>query len=138
MFNRFLAALAAFTMALSGALAVSSPAQAAFSDCPSNYVCIWAGTNATGSRFQWSKQTILNGTNNGIRLGSGITNRGYSFYNRLTGGGNWAVYLFDSYNCVEQPWRRSLSQGQQATAQGSDWGGRVSSFQLWNAAPLTC
>jgi hypothetical protein len=116
---------------------MQAPARAEFADCPTEYFCIWTGINGTGSRYQWSKQTIINGTANGIRLGSGITNRGYSFYNRLQGA-SWAVNIYDSGNCNRSPWYRTMQAGQGATAQGSDWGGRVSSIQLWNASPTLC
>ncbi len=115
-----------------GVAAISPlPAQAAWTDCPDNYFCIWTGTNATGSRYQYHRETIQDGTNNGLRLGSGISNRGYSFYNRSH---VW-IGIFDSNNCRKSPWWRAMDNNQYATAQGSDWGGRVSSIQLGNAIP---
>lgn len=134
MIKRAMAALAVFAVILFG---MQAPARAEFADCPEEYFCIWTSINGTGSRFQWSKRTIIDGTANGIRLGSGITNRGYSFYNRLIGT-NWAVNVYDSGNCNRSPWYRTLLGGQAATAQGSDWGGRVSSIQLSSASPTTC
>jgi hypothetical protein len=115
----------------------ATPAYAAASDCPVDNFCIWTATNYSGSRFQYTKTTLVNGVNNGIRLTSGISNRGYSFYNHLSGA-SWKVNIYDSGNCAQSPWFRTMTSGQQATAQGSDWGGRVSSIQLTNASPLTC
>ena len=112
----------------------AAPAQAAASDCPSGYFCIWTATNYSGSRYQYAYGTFVDSYHNGIRLGSGISNRGYSFYNR-TGS---AVRIFDDGTFHLSPWARDMNNGQQATTQGSDWGGRVSSIQLQAASPLTC
>jgi hypothetical protein len=112
------------------------PAQAALSDCPSGYMCIWTSTNFTGSRFQYSYGTLVDSYHNGIRLTSGISNHGYSFYNKL--GTGLEINIYDSVNCAQSPWYRTMDQFQSATTQGSDWGGRVSSIQLTPASPLTC
>ena len=108
------------------------PAQAAWSDCPDYYFCIWTNTNATGSRYQYHYNTFVNSYHNGIRLGSGVANRGYSFYNRT----HYWVGIFDDGTCHKSPWWRIMTNNQYATAQGSDWGGRVSSVQLGNAIPV--
>ena len=115
----------------------SAPAQAAASDCPSGYFCIWTGTGYSGSRYQWSESTLIDSYHNGIRLGTGINNRGYSFYNHLTHT-NMKVMIFDNGTCADSGWYRTMVIGQMANASGSDWGGRVSSIQLWNAFPLGC
>lgn len=134
MTRRLIAAIAALVAGIVGSLVAVAPAQAAPSDCPSGYMCIWTNINGTGARFQWSYGTIVDSYHNGVRLGSGITNRGLSFYNR-TGS---AIRIYDDPTCHLSPWARDMSNGQYATAQGSDWGNRVSSFQLQAASPLTC
>jgi hypothetical protein len=116
---------------IAGAGFAAAPAQAAWSDCPDYYFCIWTSTNATGARFQYHYNTFVDSYHNGIRLGSGVANRGFSFYNRTH---VW-VGIFDSNNCVKAPWWRTMNNNQYATTQGSDWGGRVSSVQLGNAIP---
>lgn len=130
MFKRF----ALFLAVLMGFVGFSAaPVQAAWVDCPDYYFCIWTSTNATGSRYQYHYNTFVGSYHNGIRLGSGITNRGYSFYNRTH---SW-VGIFDSVDCRKSPWWRTMDSAQYATAQGSDWGGRVSSVQLGNAIPVS-
>ena len=135
---RIRAALAALAMmlGLGGAVAVAAPAQAAWTDCPDHYFCLWTGINgnATGTRYQWHYNTFVDSYHNGIRLESGISNRGWSFYNRT----HAAVIIFDANNCSTASWHREMQNNQYASAPGSDWGGRVSSLQLWNASPLTC
>lgn len=133
-FKKGLVALVAMIAAMVGGLVVAAPARAAMGECTSGYFCIWTNTNYTGSRFQWSYGTLVDSYHNGIRLGSGITNRGYSFYNRT---GDW-VTIFDSGTCALSPWYRDMYSGQFASATGSDWGGRVSSIQLTRASPLAC
>lgn len=130
--NKIKIFLMALAVALGLGVGVAAPAQAAWTDCPDYYFCIWTSTNATGSRYQYHYNTFVDSYHNGIRLGSGITNRGYSFYNRTH---VW-VGIFDSTNCNKSPWWRGMDNNQYATSQGSDWGGRVSSVQLGNAIPL--
>jgi len=131
--SKIMTALMALAVAVGLGVGVASPAQAAWADCPDNYFCIWTNVNATGGRYQYHRDTIQDGTNNGLRLGSGISNRGYSFYNRSH---VW-IGIFDSNNCRKSPWWRGMDNNQYATAQGSDWGGRVSSIQLGNAIPVS-
>jgi hypothetical protein len=130
-FKTLTAAVAVILGGIGGSF-VASPAQAAASDCPDGYFCIWTGAGYTGSRYQYSNSNFLAGTNNGIRLVSGITNRGYSFYDRV----GKAVYIIDGPACGSSTWNREMQNGQAAS--GGDWGGRVSSIQLWNAFPLSC
>src|ERR1051325_9963399 len=103
-----------------------APALAARTDCPSGYFCLWTSTNYSGSRYQWPQTTFNIAPNTGIAMGCGVSNRGYSFYNHLT----QLVYIYDDGHCHTSPWYRQMSAGQYATAQGSDWGGRVSSVGL--------
>jgi hypothetical protein len=134
--NRIMAALVALAAMLGLGLGVASPAQAAFSDCPDHYFCIWVGPNggATGTRFQYHYNTFVDSYHNGIRLPSGVANRGTSFYNRT----HAAVIIFDANNCDVAQWNREMQNNQYANAVGSDWYDRVSSIQLWNASPLKC
>jgi hypothetical protein len=134
--NRIIAALVALAAALGIGLGVASPAQAAWADCPDHYFCLWTGINgnATGTRYQWHYNTFVDSYHNGIRLPSGISNRGWSFYNRS----HAAVIIFDAVDCNTGSWNREMQNNQYASAPGSDWGGRVSSLQLWNASPLRC
>ena len=112
-------------------LSVAAPAQAALTDCPLGSFCLWTATNYSGSRFQYSKATFDAHYRHGIEFGSGVSNRGYSFYNHTT----VAINIYDSGDCSYSPWTRTMASGQYATAQGSDWGGRVSSAQIKAYAP---
>jgi hypothetical protein len=132
--NRIIALLLSLMAALGVGFTAASPAQAVMGECTSGSFCIWTNTNYTGSRYQYSYATLVDAYHNGIRLGSGITNRGYSFYNRT---GDW-VAIYDASNCSTASWYRDMYSGQFASAEGSDWGGRVSSIQLTRASPLTC
>lgn len=138
--RKFMLLVAAIAVALGLGLA-ASPAQAAASDCPTNTFCLWTAINYGGSRYEYPRSAFLDGssynpTHNGIRLTSGVANHGYSFYNRL--GSSWPVNIYDDLNCSTADWYRTMVNGQMATAQGSDWGGRVSSIQLQSASPLLC
>jgi hypothetical protein len=118
---------ALLTLAASiGLLVTAAPAQAALTDCPTGSFCIWTATNYGGSRYQYSKATLDAHYRHGIELGSGVSNRGYSFYNHTT----VSINIYDSADCSYSPWTRTMARGQYATAQGSDWGGRVSSIQI--------
>lgn len=135
--NRILAAALGFA-ALIGGLSFASPAQAADPNaaCPSGTFCIFTGQNYTGTRWTFTLDMFLDGYNNGIRLSSGINNKGESFVNRMQEG--YSIWMFDSGTCASYPWARKMTLGQAATSQGSDWGHRVSSVQLAPAAPLSC
>lgn len=124
--------------AAAAAISIAAPANAAASDCPVNNFCLWTGTAFSGSRYQFTRAAFTGGTSvhNGIRLTSGVTNMGSSFYNRL--GSSWSVNIYDSTNCATSPWFRTMVNGQSANAAGSDWDNRVSSIQLQSASPLTC
>lgn len=124
----------AFALALAallGLIGVASPAQAALLDCPNHYFCLWTGTGYTGARYQWSYAQIDATARNGFWLGSGVSNRGYSFYNRS----GTTMNIYDDPNCAYSPWTRTMANGQYANAAGSDWGGRVSSIQFETSAP---
>lgn len=131
-----LAVLMSAAAAVAG-LMTPSPGYAVASDCPTDYFCVWINYDYLGGRWQASKTQFVNAYHNGIHLPTGFNNAGKSFYNHLSGA-SWAVIIFDASNCSTGSWNREMQAGQKATAQGSDWGNRVSSVQLWNASPLTC
>lgn len=128
--NKLKVALLAGAVA-AGVLAAASPAQAALTDCPVGNFCIWSSTNYGGTRWTFNKSSIDAGTNHGIRLGTFATNQGSSFYNHTT----VKINIYDSNDCEYSPWTRTMSSGQYATAQGSDWDNRVSSIQITAEAP---
>lgn len=94
----FLSALAALTL-FAGALFVAAPkASASMGECASNHVCIWSGTNFSGTFSQWSVsengchnhifnpkfKSGWNNTSLGVHFGNfGATPAGESF---TTGG----------------------------------------------------
>lgn len=128
--NKIKAALVA--VASAGILAaIPAPAHAALTDCSVGYFCWWTGTNYSGTRYSYNKATIDAGYRHGIRLGSLATNQADSWYNHTT----VAINIYDDGACGYSPWTRTLSSGQYATSQGSDWKSRMSSFQITSYAP---
>jgi hypothetical protein len=66
--RRLAATVAAFALAGAGMLTTANPASAAFSDCPNNNVCLWAGPNGTGILlFKMSGTTMHNNPNTEYR-----------------------------------------------------------------------
>jgi hypothetical protein len=128
--NKAKAALLAVAAA-AGALTAPATAQAAVTDCPIGYFCIWVGTGYTSTRYQWNKSTIDAQANDGFTLPVGPNNRGNSFYNHTT----VAINIYDASHCAYSPWTRTMLSGQFANAAGSDWGNRVSSIQIESSAP---
>lgn len=117
--------------ATAGVLTAVTPAQAAVTDCPLGNFCIWTGYGYTGTRYQYAKASIDAGTNHGIRLGTLASNHGRAFYNHTT----VAINIYDNGACGYSPWTRTMTSGQFANAQGSDWTDRVSSIQIESYAP---
>jgi peptidase inhibitor family I36 len=109
----------------------AAPAQAAVTDCPVGNFCIWTLTNYSGTRYTINYSDIYAGSNHGYRLGTFASNRGRSFYNHTTA----SINIYDDGACGYSPWTRTMSSGQYATSQGSDWGDRVSSLQIARYAP---
>lgn len=118
-----LVGLAAFVATLT---TTPQQAQAKPGACSRGSFCIWTNINYSGSRFEYSLSKFHAGRNLGIRLSPAIANRGYSFAN-FTG---LNVRLYDASNCARQPWTQVMERGRIVSAQGTNWGGRVSSIQL--------
>lgn len=133
MLTRIKAALVASATlaALVAGTAIATPAQAAVTDCALGNFCIWTGYGYTGTRYTYAKNSIDAGTNHGVRLGTLASNHGRSFYNHTT----VAINIYDNGACGYNPWTRTMTSGQFANAQGSDWGDRVSSIQIESYAP---
>ena len=71
-----------------GVFGVATPAHAAYADCPSDYVCIWAGSNFTtilGSPVYRSPGTCHN-------LSVNLNDKAGSFYNHLSNGHHVTFY----------------------------------------------
>lgn len=128
--NKIKAALVAL-VASAGIIAAPVPASAAVADCPLGSFCIWIGYNFTSTRYTFNKSSIDAGTRHGLRLGVGPNNRGRSFYNHTT----TAINIYDNGACGYSPWTRTMSSGDWANAQGSDWPDRVSAIQIEAYAP---
>lgn len=67
--RRFTVPAAVFAVVASGFLATATPAFAAYSDCPNNYLCLWSGSNGTGTMvfkqngtFMHNNPTVYFGT----------------------------------------------------------------------------
>jgi hypothetical protein len=121
-------ALAVLVLLVAGG---ASPARAVSGDCPVNRFCAWHQINYTGTMtvYYWTD------VQNGVSLpGSGHNNTGSSWINRFTTNDTaHIVLLIDTDNCITTGvWYRQLNPGQAATAQGSDWNDRVSSYATWD------
>lgn len=86
--------MAVLLAGLFGAVAVESPASAAFSDCPSFRYCLWTGANGTGSRYDWG--TEWNGTC--VPIGAPFEDTGSSWKNNMASG-YWMI-LFKDRGCT--------------------------------------
>ena len=49
-------------IAATGMVVMAGPASAAYTDCPNNYVCLWAGANASGDMIFAQSGTTMNNT----------------------------------------------------------------------------
>jgi hypothetical protein len=98
--------------------------------CPEAYFCAW-------HLYQWQGEfdayagVYMNG---GFSLpGTGDNNTASSWFNNIACGGGCGVdsgkvYLYDDAHCLSYPWYRGMVRGQIASAEGSDWNDRVSSY----------
>lgn len=132
--NKILLGIAALLIGSGGALAVSTPAQAAYTDCPATMFCVWYDGNYSGARWQVSYGTLVDAYQNGVALPSWIDDQGSAVYNRT----GYSVYMFDGSNCGSVGWHRLVTANQKLTAPGSAINDRISSVQLYGAYPLLC
>lgn len=112
-------------------------ARAGYADCPGNYFCTWHGYAGAGTSLFYPNSVMQYYA--GIYLpGSGENNTGSSWYNLLGTGTSCTctVWLYDTEYCAG--WKRSLTKGAIATAQGSDWNDRVSSYSTQNYISTNC
>ena len=99
--------------------------------CGSDKFCAWHGYQWTGDYDQYYPAVLQF---QGYSLpGTGDNNTASSWFNNSTCGAGCnpetrRVFLYDSSNCVSYPWYRSMVRGQIASAEGSDWNDRVSSY----------
>jgi hypothetical protein len=84
--RRLGASAAIFAIAATGMVVLADPASASYSDCPTNYLCLWAGTGGSGALlFKGNGTTMHNSgdyyTSPGLSSGVGA----YSSNNRTLG-----------------------------------------------------
>ncbi|MEU8250706.1 peptidase inhibitor family I36 protein [Nonomuraea sp. NPDC048916] len=113
--------LAALTLALTGAVATASPAQADYTDCFSGRLCFWQDYEYSGTLGMYSPSTSC------YSMGV-MNNETTSVYNRS----GRTVRLYDSGNCTGDYY--SISNGFRVWnlrygPQGSNWNDRISSFK---------
>lgn len=99
-FKKLLLALSVLLVGLSGALAISTPAQAAESECTSPYICLWTNANFGGNLYKWTVLQIQQQPGQCVVFSSGIDNAASSikgmhshaatFYDGAGGGANFA------------------------------------------------
>lgn len=112
--KRLMATLLAIILATAGFLAVKpAPANAAFSDCPVNFGCLFSGANGGGVRL-----TIAYGSHHfncwNLPEGGLADNDAESAVNRY--GSNIRMTFYTNHNCVEQNgYSYTLNNGYQVT-----------------------
>lgn len=111
--NRFLAALAAFVMALGVSLSGAAPAQAAFGGvCAGNSICLyqWTGLGAQveGDRWQSSYNNIISNHGGCLNLGNATWDNGtlvrdnsgsLMWKTTVSGYQNYAITVFNWAGC---------------------------------------
>lgn len=130
MITKIKVALVALVASLA-TVTIAAPAHADLTDCPLGSFCFWTLTNYQGTRYTYNKGDIDTYYRRGVRLGKFASNRANSWFNNTTVSMN----IYDDGACGYSPWTRTLAPKQYATAQGSDWGNRMSSFQVAAYAP---
>ena len=93
--RKALVALAVTIMTTIGLVAVASPAQAAWADCPSGIACLWAGQNGTGTRYHITVGEF--GVGNCISVGAPLNNNAES--GRHTFGSNLRLRVYQDSQC---------------------------------------
>lgn len=130
--NRLFATLAVVMLGIVGSLFVASPAQAAWSQCQATWFCLWTGRDAGGDFAAYTLSMIRN--DGGIDLPYTSDNASDSWFNRT----GVSITIYDNPDCYESGWFRSMANGQKASSQNSDWGGRVSSIADPTQRQLPC
>jgi hypothetical protein len=127
MIRKILATVAAAILGTGLAVtAAPGAAQAAWAWCPTNYFCIANGPDGTGTNTFYQASYVQNIPSGCHSWTNGVFNNDTeSWWNRTP----YTIRMFDGGDCwTTTTFNRALSPGQRATAQGSDWGNRFSSF----------
>jgi hypothetical protein len=99
--------------------------------CGSDKFCAWHLYQWQGEYDQYYPATMQF---IGYSLpGTGDNNTASSWFNNSACGAGCGptdriAYLYDDAHCISYPWYRSMVRGQVASAEGSDWDDRVSSY----------
>ena len=88
--------LVAVALALGGGAVATTPAHAAWTDCPVNSFCVFNGSNGTGSHYHWTLTGMFNGQCTNI--GAPWDNVAKSAV--MTTSNNYTVRLWTSANCT--------------------------------------
>ncbi|HSJ75804.1 MAG TPA: peptidase inhibitor family I36 protein [Gemmatimonadales bacterium] len=102
--RRIAALLTALGLGAGLAVAVEAPAQAAYSDCLSDYVCAFDGTGGSGLLV-----TVFRSPGTCYNLPGSANDKADSFYNHLSN--HHAVQFYDGSNCTGHLMHRAGSGG---------------------------
>jgi hypothetical protein len=91
--QKILAVLAGLAAAAGLTLAAATPAHAAYSDCVSDYVCVFDGTGGSSLLV-----TVFRSPGTCYNLPGSANDKADSFYNHLSN--HHAVQFYDSANCT--------------------------------------
>lgn len=124
--NKILLGIAALLIGSGGALAASTPAQAAESECTSPYICLWTNANFGGYMYRWTVLQIQQQPGQCVTFSSGIDNQASS----IKGMHSHAVTFFDGYgggaNFARGSAFRDANLGDTSGITG--WNNRISSL----------
>ncbi len=130
MLRRITAGLAALTLSAGLALAPSTPAHAAASDCSAyvNVVCFHQYTNYTG--LVW-RQTVAQVASRCVNLTDwpGWNDRPSTAFNTSTGG--YQLYLYENINCTGYDFILASGQNVSFTGSLAWWNDKVTSLYLY-------
>lgn len=128
-FKRLASALAAVAVVGGGAVVAAAPANAAVSDCPSGYSCLWQGIKYPGAPNARFESSVSLGTSSN-KINS-IANRGRSSYARYWDGNfsGGSIYLANPARSSEQNADPFLENGT-TSRPGENWANRISSAQF--------
>jgi hypothetical protein len=129
-----MAAMAIAVTTMMGTVVGAAPAQAAASDCPANYFCLFHWVNYQGGRWQINPTTAVkdscwNFSNSKYTTGYVVNNSSASIVNKAST--NYTIYFYDWVNCNNDGAVTAYVLSDDFTvAHLDDWYHRFTSFSI--------
>lgn len=129
MIRRTIATLiAALAVGLGGAVAVSTPAHAAWSDCPNGNTCFFDGTNGTGDFYASIATGFPDGTCKTLPVAN--RNRATSLYNRAA---NTLIFYYPDPSCGGGAVTFLFTGEAKGDLRGTGYNNDIESFRIYHA-----